>query len=225
MSWDVTATNSGGEKGEVPAAGNYPGVLIGLIDLGHHDEEYQGKRYVARKVLLAWELTGEHRADGTPFVVTRDFNFLEELGKKAGLRVLLESWRGKPLEDGETLPLDKLLGRPCLINISVGKSAKGNEFAKIGAVTPPPRGMTVPRPSHAPYEWEFGTGRDFEPPDWLPYLYGKPIDDHLAASYEGRGLPVPDRAAGNGKGPGPAVPLGVGVGVAGGETADDSYPF
>lgn len=217
--WDVTASNSGGGNDELPPAENNPAVLVGLIDLGTHDEEYQGKRYQARKALFCWELTADHKSDGSPFIVTRDYTISEKLSKKSGLRQMLESWRSEPLNDQESVKLLNLLGKPCLVGIAHATSAKGNSYAKITGISKVPKGMTVPKPFTTPFEWHIGSG-DFQAPEWLPYLYGEPVEDVIRRSVEHGG------ARRNGVGPGPAVPIGAGAPAGGGAASDDEdLPF
>ncbi len=192
--WDVTASNSSGGGGEAPPAGNHPAVLVALVDLGTHEDEYQGERSENRKVFLAWELTAEHKSDGSPYVVGQEFNFMATIGQKSKLRGLLESWRGRPLGDGECLNLAALLGKPCLINVGNEQSKKGNTYAKILGVGPPPRGMTVPAPLNEPFQWHFSSG-PFRAPDWLPYLYGQKVEDKILAARESRGYVAPAPAA------------------------------
>jgi hypothetical protein len=220
--WGVTATNSGGNNDELPPAENNPAVLVGLIDLGTHDEEYQGKHYQARKALLCWELTADHKSDGSPFIVTRDYSISEKLSKKSGLRVMLESWRSEPLNDKESINLLGLLGKPCLVNIIHSESARGNKYAKITGISKVPKGTTVPKPLCQPFEWHIGSG-DFQAPDWLPYLYGEPVEDVIKRSHELGGArrvgPGPAVPSGPGD-PNPGVPVGAGVGA-----ADDDIPF
>jgi hypothetical protein len=213
--WEVTATNAGGGGGELPPAGNHPGVLVGLIDLGSHDEEYQGKKYVARKVLLAWELTAEHKSDGSPFVVIRDFNLMNEMGKKNGLRILLESWRGAPMDEGHKLSLNQLLGKPCLVNVTHEKTGSGKEVYKVKTVTPVPKTMTVPRALCEPMIWDT-SALPFRAPDWLPFLYGRAVDETIAESYEARGLTPPAQA----KEPPPPSANGTAA-----EASTDDVPF
>lgn len=205
--WEVEASDSSGSS-EVPSEGNHPAVLVGLVDLGTHEEDYQGKKYNARKILLCWELVAEHKSDGTPFIVAQSYNLMAKVGAKAGLRKLLEGWRGKPMADGEKLNLASLVGKPCLINIGHGKSAKGNEYAKILGVTPLVKGMSIPKPANEGFLYEI-TSDPKEIPEWVPYLFGQPIVDIIEESREKGGARQP-----------------VGAGVNGATTADeDSIPF
>ncbi len=42
-----------------PVAGTYPGVCIGVIDLGTQEGEYDGKKTLKRQLMLRFELHGE----------------------------------------------------------------------------------------------------------------------------------------------------------------------
>ena len=75
MSWKVKASSTEGGDFELPPSGSYPAVLIGLIDLGTHDREYNGKTDEVHKLLFVWELVTESKADGDNFVVIKDFTF------------------------------------------------------------------------------------------------------------------------------------------------------
>jgi hypothetical protein len=228
--WGITATNAtGGGPKELPPAGNNPGVLVGLIDLGSHQQQGDKGTYVARQALLCWELTAEHKSDGSPFIVIKDYNIKEKLGKKSALREMLESWRNRPLNDGEAIDLMALLSKPCLVGIAHGKAANGNDYAKVTGIGSVPRGMPVPRALTVPFEWHFGAG-EFVAPDWLPFLYGEPVEDVIKRSIEAGGS-----TSGSARiGPGPAVPLvpaagvpvaGVPVGAGVGADDEDAPPF
>jgi hypothetical protein len=186
----VQATNSGGGSGEVPPAGNHPSILIGLIDLGTHEDEYQGRRIENRKAFFCWELTAEHRTDGSPFVLGSEYNVQPKLSGKSKLRIMLEGWRGKPLLEQESLELEKLLGRSCLLNIGHATSSGGSIYAKILGISPPPKGLTVPPAHHRPYFWYFDSGEPLRVPEWVPWLFGKSVEDWIAEARENRVAPA-----------------------------------
>jgi hypothetical protein len=188
--FEVEATNSGGQSGEVPSEGNHPAVLIGLVDMLTHADTYQGKEYTNKKVLFCWELPGEFRSNGSPFIVAADYNMPPKLSGKSKLRSMIESWRGRPMEDAEKLNLAKMLGMGCLLNIGHGKSSLGNEFARILGISPMVKGMVPPKPFNGHFIWAAAMG-SFNPPAWLPYLYGKPIEDIIADSLEVKGETIP----------------------------------
>ncbi len=195
-------TNQGGEKTEVPPAGAHPAVLVAIIDLGTHEDEYNGKATFLRKCLYVFELTAEKMTGfkDRNHVVTKDFtiggNGEIVLGPKNGLRKMLEGWRGSQYPEGQEIDIAGPLGKPCLVTIKHGKSGKGNDYAKIEAVAPVPKGLAVPPATHAPFAWEIGnTG---EPPaeDWIPYLYGTPVVDVIKGSHEFLKKPIPKRNGG-----------------------------
>jgi hypothetical protein len=178
MSWNVKPSlgGDGGSK-ELPSADTHQAALVALVDLGWRDEEYQGERYQARKVLLAWELIGERRRDGKPFVLVQDYTWGERLGKTNKLRALLEAWSGKPLDDAAGFDLSGLLGKPCNLGVVIKQSKKGSEYAAIVGVQKLPKGTPPPKGTLAPFAWNMDDDLEFSPPDWLPYLYGRPVSE------------------------------------------------
>ena len=63
-----TAASSGGDYENAPV-GNHPAVLVAMIDIGTHEEDYQGAKKQTRKIYLAWELVDEKKADGKNHVI------------------------------------------------------------------------------------------------------------------------------------------------------------
>lgn len=212
--WEVEASNSSGTS-EVPPADNHVAVLVALIDLGTHEEEYQNEKYDARKALFCWELPSEHKSDGSSFVVSQDFNLTPKVSGRSKLRQMLQSWRGRPMDDGERLDLQSLLGKPCLLNIGHGKSAKGNTYAKIMGISPLVKGMTAPKPFNEPYEWHLGAG-PVRLPDWIPYIYGQSVEEYIGQCKELGGTGV--KAGVNGSSPQT-------TGAPAAKSEDDEIPF
>jgi hypothetical protein len=194
--WKVKATSSGnGGDRFLPPAGAHAAVLVGLIDLGTHEETYKRddgaeKKEDSRKVLMAWELSGEiDPATKQPFVVTKDYNLT--FGSKSNLRKLVQSWAGRELGEGEEFDLSVLLGKPCLVNVVHKTSANsGNPYAKVDSVGPLPKGMAKPKAGRPPLAWSVGD--DLAALGWLPFLYGVPVADKVkqSAEYRGAGVPV-----------------------------------
>jgi hypothetical protein len=183
MGFKVKANNSGGDGNfELPPAGSQAAVLVGLIELGHHENDYQGQsKGFQPRVFLVWELA-EKKSDGSPFVVGRDYT--QSLGKKANLRSIVEKWRGKTLGDDEEYDLTKLIGKPCLLSLVHKQSQNNNTYAKIDGVGALPKGMAPPKATLTPVTWEIGP--DKEPPaeDWLPFVYGEPVKTVIERSRE-----------------------------------------
>jgi hypothetical protein len=208
------ATNKSSGSSEVPPAGAHPAVLIAVIDLGTHQDEYNGKPTYLRKGLFVWELTAEKMSGttGRNHVLGRDYTIGSGdgvvLGPKSGLRKMLEGWRGKPYGDGEDIDIVAPLGRPCVLTVKLGKSGKGNDYAKIEAVAPVPKGLNVPPAARCkPFAWEISEPGVGLPGDWswLPYVYGEKVEDIIKSSYEykGEAVPTSDR---NGSGSEGAAP-------------------
>jgi hypothetical protein len=163
---------------EMPAPGTYPAVLVALLDLGTHENEYQGKTTIARKVFLAWELTSERKTDGSNFVLGREYTL--SFAKKSNLRALVEKWRGKEFGADEAFDLGKLAGQPCLLSVVLND----NGYTKVEGVSQPPKGMKIEKPTHSPIMWEIGSVTPFPTDEWLPYSFGKPLHEVINRSNE-----------------------------------------
>lgn len=134
-----------------PVAGTYPGVCIGVIDLGTQEGEYDGKKTLKRQLMLRFELHGEAvDSDGNgymtdengkldpmkPFVVSAwlTASFHEE----ATLRKYMESWRGAPYTQDQITDFEHegfdwslMLGVGCMVQMGLNKKGK----VKIQGVT------------------------------------------------------------------------------------------
>jgi hypothetical protein len=140
MKWSDT----GGKEFEQAAAGNHVARCVGMIDIGTHQSDYQGKTTYARKVILRFELPNEVMQDGEwagkPFIVSKYYT--ASLSEKANLRRDLESWRGRPFTETELMGFDSknVLDKPCMVNVVHTEKGK----AKIASITPIPKGLEVP---------------------------------------------------------------------------------
>ncbi len=170
--------------------GNHGAVLVAIVDLGTHEENFQGKINIQRKIYFVWELTSE-KEPGAPDknrLIAKMFTL--SFGKKAKLRALIEGWRGKALDDGEEFDLAKLIGKSCLVNV-----VHDNEYANVAAVSAPPKGVKVEKPKHTPFIWEIEGDKPVDL-SWLPWIYGKKVEDVIAQSDEVTGN---TRESANGK--------------------------
>lgn len=151
------ARDTGNGKDFEPApAGVWPGRLYRIIDLGTVKGDYQGRPTENRKILLSWELLDPETLteDGKPHSVHKRVTL--SLGKKATLRQLLESWRGKPFTETEASEFDvsKLLGIGGLLNIVHDTKPDGKVYANVQSITPPPRGYTIPPAVNPPITFD-----------------------------------------------------------------------
>lgn len=180
------ASSSDGGDFELPPSGTHPAVLIGLIDLGTHEREFNGEKNDVHKLLLIWELTGEHDSKGDPFVVAKDFTW--SLNKKAKLRGFVEGYAGRALIDGEEYDLGLMLGQPCMINLTEGTSGKGNKFVDVSSISKPMKGLTVPPTDKQTFALVLSMltslKDDWAIPEWVPKLYGRKVEDDIKASRE-----------------------------------------
>ena len=180
----ATSSGENGEKREVPPAGSHPAVLVGIIDLGTQTVEYGGESKQAKKVLLVWELTAEPLS-GTKdrnHVLGRDYTL--SYHEKSSLRLLYERWRGRKYKEDEEIDYGAALGKPCLVSVTIGESAKGSAFGKIDGVSPVPKGLPVPPPKHTPFTWTMEDGTPIPEGGWLPFIFGKSITETVQASAE-----------------------------------------
>jgi hypothetical protein len=176
------------QSNDLAPSGNHPAALVAMIDLGTHEEDFQGTKKKNHKVYLAWELTAEEKH----MVVGRDYTL--SFSPKSALRGMVEKWRGKSFGDGEQFDLSKVLGKSCLIAIVHKQSTGGDRtYARIDGITPVPKGMTVPPPTKELVCWDMSSGTEPPAHPWIPYLYGEPIGDVIRRSYEWN-----DRQAGGG---------------------------
>jgi hypothetical protein len=175
-------------------AGNHPAHLVAIVDLGTHDGDYQGKAKEDRKLFFAWELSGEMKPDGTPFLIGREYNVIVDddgsflFSEKSNVRLMMESWRGKKYQPGEVIDPMALLGRACLVN--VGHKANGEKtYANLAGVSGLPKGMIVPAKHNEllAYHISMGEAPDL---DWLPRSYGVELQDIIAESKERTGKPI-----------------------------------
>lgn len=137
-------TDTGGKEFEQASAGNHVARCIGMIDIGTHQSEYQGKTTYARKIVLRFELPNELMSEGDyagkPFLVSKYYT--ASLSEKANLRKDLESWRGRPFTQQELAGFDSknILDKPCMVNVVHTEKGK----AKIASIAPVPKGLDVP---------------------------------------------------------------------------------
>jgi hypothetical protein len=144
----LTAKDSGGGDYSPAPQGTHPAVCFAVIDLGtQYSEQY--KRH-AHKVALGWELDADPpRDDGSPHMAWKRYTL--SLHKKAGLRAMLEAWRGRAFTEQELAGFDlrNILGKGCLISL-IHEEREGNKYANISAVSALPKGMAPPTPSKEP---------------------------------------------------------------------------
>lgn len=143
----IIASNTGGASYEPIASGSYPARCYSIIHIGTIEETILGTTKKLNKVRITWEMPTEMKVfkeenGEQPQVLSKEFTL--SLHEKATLRNFLKNWRGKDFTDEEAKAFDieKLVGAPCMINITHKKSKDGNKtYAEIGSISPMPKGM------------------------------------------------------------------------------------
>jgi len=166
----MPAYSSAGESSksyEVLEAGVYPARCYGVIELGTHNNTYQGVTKKRKELMIFFE-TGELMQDGRPFIVKwQGTNTLSEKGK---LNALLSSWRGRAFtaDEAKKFSLGNILGKCCMVNVGKEVSQKGKDYNKLISIMPMPKGM--PEPEQTNEQINFGIG-DYGNPDEYNKLY------------------------------------------------------
>ena len=123
-------------------AGTYPVRIVGVVDLGTQEKEFDGKKSFARQVVLQFEFPTETfmTEDGKELARTLSNFYTASLNPKATLRKHLEQVRGRGFtqEELEGFEVRKLLGVAATATVVVNTNGK----PKIGGVGGPMKGAT-----------------------------------------------------------------------------------
>lgn len=140
---DFSQTNTSFEP--IPAD-NHVGICIGVIDLGTHQESYQGKPPKAvRKVKLQFELPNVDRTDGKKAIISATYNYF--MNDKATFRKLLDGWLGNDwTERSKGKSWDFLIGTPAMVNVESGPSKRDatRVVTWVESVSKYPKGLPAP---------------------------------------------------------------------------------
>lgn len=171
-------------------AGNFPGVCVGIVDLGTHWESYQGgDERKQRKVLLVWQVDVSDTDAVKLQVIGRDFSIGYDkkgelvYGDKSHLRQLLENWRGRKYGAEEEIDLEAILNKPGQVNVV--HEVKGDyTYAKVKAVTALGKGQKVHQPTMPPLAYSAESKMELGAVAWLPLVYGEHATDVIARCLE-----------------------------------------
>ncbi len=182
-----TASDKSADDFQLPPSGLHPAVVIGVIDLGTHENSYRGeKKSDKRSYFIVWELAGSKNNEGKPFVVGEDFT--DSLGKKSNWRAFLVAWRGKDFGPDEPFDPLNLLGIKCVVNLSLGSTSEGKKFVNVEAASPPMVNQIIPDAVHPTFWFHLAVWGDptIEPPipDYYPRVYGRKVADEIKNSRE-----------------------------------------
>lgn len=171
--------NAGNNKNSDPVpAGVHHAVCYAVIDLGTQDPGNPQFR-ASRKVMILWELPHEtiDTQDGPkPRIISSEYT--ASIGKKATLRSVLESWRGKPFTADELngFDLKNIIGANCQLNIvhKQGKADPSKTYARIQGVVPLVKGMAPVLPVNEKLHYTIPDEGAIIPPANIPeWISGK----------------------------------------------------
>lgn len=145
-----TLPKSEGGNFETTPAGTFPARCYRFLDLGSHEQTYQGEsKGLKRLVMVGFELptelmeTGEYA--GKPFTIHKRYTWSTH--EKATMRKDLESWRGRKFNDSDFGPggfdVRNLIGVPCTLSISHSEK-DGSTYANITGIGPLMKGLNMP---------------------------------------------------------------------------------
>ena len=145
--------------------GLHDAACITVADLGVQKTAFGSKH----QILLTWELDALME-DGRPFTLSR--RFTASLSKKASLRSILESWRGRAFTADELkgFALGAVLGKPCQVMVQHGQSVDGSRtYANIISVVPASKGAKyVPTSELVTYDQDAPDPAALEKlPEWI----------------------------------------------------------
>lgn len=127
IAWQVLIEADDQLVADLEGRGYEQGEDFVVVDAGHGPEIQQPTKEGNRRFLVSqWYTLSLH--------------------EKANLRKDLDAWRGKSFTDEdlkEGFDVEKLVGAPCLLNVTQSKSEKnGKVYANVSSIMPLPRGMS-----------------------------------------------------------------------------------
>jgi len=142
MSTDISNTVQHSDFKPCPEGGQRL-ICCDVVDHGLQPPDRFGK--IKRKGTLYWQsehLIPEGEYAGRPFIVHRRFTM--SMHEKAGLRIFINAWRGKPMTDEQATALardlDKLIGFNGYGQVMHVTKPRGT-FAEILSMMPLPKGF------------------------------------------------------------------------------------
>ena len=189
--WDVpvAAPSQGGDFVPCPA-GNYRARIAAILDIGHQPtvktDDKTKEKYEAdtRQLYIVYELS-KKQPNGEPYTMGQKMTF--SMNERANLFTLVQNLTGQKPLPGSNFSLPTLLGKPCMVNVSLGKpNAQGKSYSSIGSVSAFPEGMEEPAWKYEPVMWSVleRFTNPFPERAWFPWDYGKSLKDRVGMSCE-----------------------------------------
>jgi hypothetical protein len=206
------AKSSGKQADPVPA-GVHPAVCYSVIDLGTQDPG-NDKFRPSRKVMITWELPYETiNVEGKDVPRSISCEYTLSIGKKATLRGVLESWRGRPFTPEELNGFDvsKLIGANCQLNIvhKQGVSDPSKVYARIQSVIPLSKGQAKMAPTNPTVTFDIPEEGPIVIPAGVPEWVAAKINqsEEWKARYAGGHTEAQHEPASETSGPDESVPF------------------
>lgn len=227
--WGMKVAEGGGGGDFTPCpTGNYPARIVAIFDIGHQTEDKTSNvvdpvtkvttkvvsKADVRKLILLFELT-KKQPDATPYVLPLRLTW--SMNEQANLYKYVVSITGEKFAAGQDFDPRTLLGKVVMANITAGKpNDKGKVYTNISTLAQYPEGMPEPTFQYELLLWSVLERKPFPNADWLPYVYGKPIETLVKESTEYRD--AVDRNA-------PTAPRNEEANQEGDETGEETIPF
>jgi len=132
----LTISESGGGTFEQVPVGTHNATCYMLVDVGTHEETFEGDTKKRHSIFIYWELNDSKMTDGRPFSIMKQYTL--SLNEKSALFKDLCAWRKKRFTDEELKGFDltSVLGFTC--DVEVGLTAGGK--SKVTSVYSPDGG-------------------------------------------------------------------------------------
>jgi hypothetical protein len=173
--------SKGGKDFPITKAGSYLAVCYTVVDLGTHEDTFQGTERDRRLLLITFEIPGERieieQEDGTKIDKPRAISIKDtfSMHEKSNLRKKMESWRGAPFTELQAIDFDfkLLLGVNALIQVAHQTTKDGKKtYAFIQSITKPLMEMDKIKSENEHLYFEFGppyvTPQGFMFPENMP---------------------------------------------------------
>lgn len=150
MSTYASDAGGGGDFTPVPE-GPHPAICDMFVDLGLQEGSAKFGGKIQHKIYFRWQIPSlrlSYEKDGQTFEgpMTIGGKYTLSLHEKAGLRKLLQSWRGRAFTPDELKKFDvtTVVGKPCLLSVSHAPKDGGGVYANIDSAMRLHADMKVP---------------------------------------------------------------------------------
>lgn len=157
-SMSIPIVDKGSEAFKPCPAGTHAARVCEVIFIGTVHTEFKGVVKDVPQIKLAFEVPGELREDGKPFVVST-MPMTASINKKASFRKLVQGIVQLTPETEKEFDAEALIGQTCLISVvhNTSKTDSSQVYANIVTATPLPKSMEVPAPINEQFVFNVNT--------------------------------------------------------------------